>query len=414
MAENKIVITGLGVAASNGIGKNAFFKALFDGVSGIKPVSLFDVSSLKAKTAAEAVDFFPQEFLGAKGLRTLDRSTKLAAGAAKMALDDAGLTVTEQNCRDIGIAIGDTLGSISSISNFDKDALTDGPRYVNPALFPNTVINSPASEVSIKFNIKGFNATISTGFSAGLDAISYGLDLLKFGKAKIVLAGAVEELCLQLFSAFHRCGFLAGLNGPPAAEISCPFDKRRNGVILGEGSAVLVLESVESAMERKADIYAQVSGFGAGFDAYRINKYNPQAEGLKRAMRGALKDAQIEKEDLDYVCAGANSTVDADLIETAAIKDVFGTGAKELKVSSIKSMIGECFSASGALQAAAAVGAIEKQAAPPTINYRQRDPECDLDYVPNEPCELKIENVLINAFGPSGCNSSLIISKFKG
>lgn len=413
MPKEIIVITGVGVISSNGIGKSAFFNALFSGVSGVKRVLSFDTSALEVKTAAEATDFSAQEFLGPKGLRTLDRSTKLVASAAKMALDDAGIQVTEENCRDVGIAIGNTLGSISSISNFDKDALTDGPRYVNPALFPNTVINSPASEVSIKFNIKGFNATIATGFSAGLDAISYGLDLLKSGKAKIVLAGGVEELCLQLFLGFYKSGLLAGLKGS-LPEISCPFDKRRNGIILGEGSAVLVMEELESALARKAGIYAEVSGFGAGFDAYRINKYNPQAEGLKRAMRSALNDAQTGQEDIDCVLAGANSTVGADAMETAAIKDVFGEDALGLKISAIKSMTGECFSASGALQAAAAVGAIERQAAPPTINYQQKDPACGLDYVPNECCECEVENVLINAFGPSGCNSSLIISKFRG
>ncbi len=411
MPENKIVITGLGIVSSNGTGKNAFFNALFSGISGIKPVSLFDASSFKVKTAAEATDFSAQDFLGPKGLRTLDRSTRLVASATKMALDDANLQISEENCRDIGIAIGNTLGSISSISNFDKDALTDGPRYVNPALFPNTVINSPASQVSIKFNIKGFNATISTGFSAGLDAISYGVDLLRFGRAKIVLAGAVEELCLQLFTGFYRCGLLAGLKDS-SPEISCPFDKRRNGVILGEGSAVLVMEGLESAIERKANIYARVCGFGTGFDARTVNSYNPQAEGLKKAMRSALDDAQIQREGIDYICAGANSTVDADAMETAVIKDVFGKGAFGLRVSSIKSMTGECFSASGALQAAAAIGAIEKQMIPPTVNYQQKDPACDLDYVPNRSRECKVENVLINAFGPSGCNSSLIVSKF--
>ncbi|MDI6606045.1 MAG: beta-ketoacyl synthase N-terminal-like domain-containing protein, partial [Candidatus Omnitrophota bacterium] len=222
MPEEKIVITGLGVISSNGVGKDAFFEGIFSGASGIGPISLFDTSSLKVKTAAEIKDFSPQEFLGAKGLRTLDRSTKLAASAARMALDDAGLEVKEENSRQIGIVIGSTLGSISSISDFDREALTEGPRYVNPALFPNTVINSPASQVAIKFNIKGFNATLSTGFSAGLDAINYAVDMLRFAKAKIVLAGGVEELCIQVFLGFYKCGMLAG-SGGASGEICCPF-----------------------------------------------------------------------------------------------------------------------------------------------------------------------------------------------
>ncbi|MBL7151817.1 MAG: beta-ketoacyl-[acyl-carrier-protein] synthase family protein [Candidatus Omnitrophica bacterium] len=411
MPEDKIVITGLGVISSNGIGKDAFFEGVFSGTSGIKPVSLFDTSLLKVKTAGEIKDFSPQQFLGPKGLRTLDRSTKLVASAAKMALDDAGLNITEENSRQAGIAIGDTLGSISSISDFDREALTEGPRYVNPALFPNTVINSPASQVSIKFNIKGFNATLSTGFSASLDAINYAVDMLKFGKAKVVLAGGVEELCIQIFLGFYKCGFLAGSSGA-AGEICCPFDKRRNGVILGEGAGILVLETLGSALKRQATIYAQVRGFGNGFDAFRINRYNPQAEGLKKSMRLALEESGISAQDIDYICSGANSSPDGDAMETAGIKDVFGQSARELKISSIKSMVGECFSAGGVLQAIAALAAIEKQMVPPTVNYQEKDPACDLNYVVNQASNCKIDNVLINAFGPSGCNSSLVISKF--
>lgn len=412
MPEDKIVITGLGVISSNGVGKEAFFHGLFSGASGIKPVSLFDTSSLKAKSAGEIKDFSPQQFLGSKGLRTLDRSTKLAASAARMALDDAGLTITEENSRQVGIVIGDTLGSISSISDFDREALTEGPRYVNPALFPNTVINSPASQVAIKFNIKGLNATLSTGFSASLDAINYAVDMLESGKARVILAGGVEELCIQIFLGFYKCGLLSGSNGA-GAEICCPFDKRRNGVILGEGAGILVLEPLSSALNRQATIYAQVRGFGNGFDAFRINRYNPQAAGLKKSMRLALEESGISAQEVDYISSGANSSVDADTMETAAIKDVFGDSAQEVKISSIKSMVGECFSAGGVLQAIAGLAAIDKQTVPPTVNYQEKDPACDLNYVVNRPLRCRIDNVLINAFGPSGCNSSLVISKFK-
>lgn len=412
MSEEKIVITGLGVISSLGAGRHAFSEALFGGASGIKPVSLFDTSCLKAKKAAELKDFSPQEFLGHKGLRTLDRSTKLAACAAKMALDDAGIEITEENSRQVGIALGNTLGSISSISDFDREAIVEGPRYVNPAFFPNTVINSPASQVAIKFKIKGFNATISTGFSAGLDALNYAVDMLRFGRAKVVLAGGVEELCIQLFLGFYKSGLLAGL-AADSEEVSCPFDKRRNGVILGEGAGILVLEALSSALKRRAAIYGAIEGFGSGFDALRVNRYNTQGEGLKKAMRLALEESRLAVEDIDYLCSGANSTVDGDAMETAAVKDVFAGYARELKISSIKSMVGECFSAGGALQAAAALAAIEKQMAPPTVNYRDKDAACDLNYLPNQAASCKIDNVLINSFGPSGCNSSLVISKLK-
>jgi len=409
MHKERIVITGIGAIGSNGVGKDAFIEAIFKGVSGIKPITLFDTSSFKVKTAGEIKDFTPQDFLGNKGLRTLDRSTKLIASAAKLALDDAALAITEENTQDIGFVAGNTLGSVNSICEFDKDTLVEGPQYVNPALFPNTVINSPASQASIRFNIKGFNTTISTGFSASLDAVKYAVDFLRLGRAKVVLAAGVEELCVQVFLGFLKTGFLAGLSeGKP--EISCPFDKRRNGIILGEGSGVLVLEGLEHALARKAKIYAEITGFGQGFDSYRINKYNPSGYGIKKAIGAALEDANLGENDIDYISSAANSTQAADRIESSAIKDIFG---HQVAVSSIKSMIGECFSATGILQLISAIGAIDKQMIHPTINYQEKDFDCDLNYVINKAIKQKIDNVLINAFGPSGCNASLIISRFK-
>jgi 3-oxoacyl-[acyl-carrier-protein] synthase II len=398
MKNKRIVITGMGVISSCGIGQEAFNNAIFNGLSGIKPISLFDTSSFTAKLAGEIKDFRPQDFLGEKGLRTLDRSTKLVSSATKLALDDARLEINEENTHRIGVALGTTLGSAASICDFDRDAIKEGPRYVNPAHFPNTVINSPASQVSIKFNIKGFNTTISTGFSAGLDAVNYAVDMVNFSKADIVLAGGVEELCLQTFLGFYKMKCLAGLNGR-GPEISCPFDKRRNGVILGEGSTVLVLEDLESALKRKATIYAQVLGFGMGVN-------------LQTAMRLAIKEAAIKPQEIDYLSAAANSTKETDRLETEAVKEVFGQDAYALNISSIKSVIGECFSASASLQMAAAISAIQKQLIPPTINYQEKDPSCDLNYVVNKAKSSKINKVLINAFSSSGNNSSLVISKF--
>jgi len=400
------------VISSNGTGKSEFFSAISKGISGVKPISLFDTAGYKAKTAAEIRDFQPQQFLGSKGLRTLDRSTKLVNSAAKLALDDAGVVISEDNTHSIGVAVGSTLGSVYSISEFDKDALKEGPQYVNPALFPNTVINSPASQVSIKFNIKGLNATISTGFSASLDAVKYAVDFLREGRVKMVLAAGVEELCVQTFLGFYKTGFLAGTkDGSP--EICCPFDKRRNGIILGEAGCVVIIEDLESALGRGAHIYAEVSGYGRGFDGYRINKYNPKGRGLRAAMGSALESAGLDAGGIDYISSAANSTVEADAIESGAIKDIFGARKSEPLVSSIKSMTGECFSASGALQIASACGSIQDNIVPPTINYIEKDPACDLNYVVNDARGTAVNNVLINAFGPSGCNASLVISRFK-
>lgn len=413
MNAKRVVITGIGVLASCAIGKNAFYEAIFKGASGIKPVSLFDTSTLKVHLAGEINVFNPHDYLGQKGLRTLDRSTKLVCSATKLALDDASLEVTGENTGRIGVAVGTALGSISSISDFDRESIVEGPNYVNPALFPNTVINSPASQVSIKFNLQGFNVSVSNGFCSSLDALSYAAQFIRLGRVDAVLAGGVEELCLQTYLAFYKSGLLAGLkDGLP--ELSCPFDKRRNGIILGEGAAMLVLEDLEHAKKRNASIYAELLGSGRGFDPYRLNKYYPRADGLKNAICTALKDSGVDAGDVSYISCAANSTKAADLQETRAIKDVFGMEAKKVPASSIKSMLGECFSVSQALQAASAVGAIERQMIPATINYKEKDEDCDLDYVVNVARKREVNNVLINATSPSGCSASLVVARFGG
>lgn len=412
MAKKRIVITGIGVLASNGIGKDAFWTALEQGKSGIKEVSLFETTSTKTKLAGEIKDFDAKTYLGEKGLRLLDRSTLLVNVASKLALDDAAFQVTQDNEDDIGVVLGTTLGSVWSISEFDKTALKDGPRYVNPALFPNTVINSPASQISIRFGIKGFNTTIATGFTSSLDALKYACDFIQLGRAKAILVGGVEELCIQTYLGFYKLSFLAG-SKEGGLELSCPFDKRRNGIVFGEGSAMILIEDLESAQKRGAKIYAEVKSIGYAFDPFRLNKYNGRGPGIRKALREALKGSGLAEKNIDYISANANSTKEADLIETEAIKDVFGDYAYKVPVSSIKSMIGETFSACGAMQLAAGVGSIQRQFIPATINYSQKDEACDLDYVANTSRKAKISNVLISCFGPSGTNNCVVLSKLE-
>ncbi|MFC1709673.1 beta-ketoacyl-[acyl-carrier-protein] synthase family protein [Candidatus Omnitrophota bacterium] len=413
MKKNKrVVITGVGVATSNGMGKDEFWSNLQNGVSGIKEVSLFDTNDLKTHTAGEIKDFDAVKYLGQKGLRIQDRTTKIVNVAAKFAIEDTKLTIDESNTDEIGVVLGTTLGSVYSISEFDKTALRDGPRYVNPALFSNTVINSPASQISIRFVIKGFNTTIATGFTASLDALRYAYDFIQLGRAKAVVVGGVEELCIQTYLGFYKLKFLAASKNSDV-ELSCPFDRRRNGIVFGEGASMVVIEDLESAQKRGARIYAEILSFGSYFDPFRINKYNRLGPGIRAAMRFALENAQLKPRDIDYICANANSTKEADLIEAEAIKDVFNSQAKTVPVSSIKSMVGETFSASGALSLAASVGAIEKRFIPPTINIQDQDQECDLDIVPNKSREKEIDKVLINTFGPSGTNTCAVIGKYK-
>jgi 3-oxoacyl-[acyl-carrier-protein] synthase II len=255
---DRVVISGIGVLSPVSIGREDYWEALFRGKTGFRTISLFDTTPFNVHIAGEISNFDPVSFLGKKGLRTLDRSTRLISSAAKLAIDDANLQITDENTNSIGVSIGTTFGSLHSISQFDREGIIEGPKYVNPSYFPNTVLNSPASQVSIRFKIKGFNTTISTGFCASLDAILYATDFIKLNRADVVLTGGVEELCEETFLGFHNLGYLSEIDG--SEPISCPFDARRNGIILSEGAAVLVLEDLEHALRRGAEILAVVMG----------------------------------------------------------------------------------------------------------------------------------------------------------
>jgi 3-oxoacyl-[acyl-carrier-protein] synthase II len=405
----KVVITGIGVLSPIGIGKETYWEGLFQGKTGFRPVTLFDTTSFRVHVAGEITHFDALSFLGKKGLRELDRSTRLICSAAKLAIDDSRIEITEDTTHSMGVSIGTTFGSLHSISQFDRSGLIDGPRFVNPSHFPNTVINSPASQVSIKFKIKGFNTTISTGFCASLDAVSYAADFIRLNRADVVLAGGVEELCEETFMGFHKLGCLSGTDG---SEPRCsPFDARRNGTILSEGAAVLVLEDEQHALNRGAVILARVLGYGNAFDPMADSSFHHVGQGLKNAVKLALQEAALNPGDIDYVCACANSLKELDRMETNVIKEVFGLHALSMPVSAIKSMVGESFSASGALSLTAAVGALQKDKVPPTANYHERDPECDLDYVANRARQKQIQNVLVTSADPYGQNTAIVLGR---
>lgn len=406
----RVVITGLGILTGNGKGRADYWQALKEGRIGYKPVTLFDASQFTVNQAAEISDFDATIYLGTKGLRTLDRSTKLLVSAAKLAVDDSGYKITEQNTDDTGVSVGTTLGSLKSIADFDEVTLREGPRYTNPALFPNTVINSPASQVSIWQKIKGFNTTISSGFTASMDAMQYAYDFIQWDRAKVIYTGGVEEMCLQTFLGFYVLKFMSGAK-EGTSFINCPFDKRRNGVTLGEGACLMAMEDYDHAKAREANIQAEILSFGYSFDPFRINKYNPRGTGLKLAIKEALDLAGTGITDIDYICANANSTLAADKIETAAIKEIFGRQAYKIPVSAVKSMIGECYSVSGAFAVAAALGALNEGFIPPTMNYQEPDPDCDLDYVPNKSRPANLKTALVINFSPSGSSTCMVLKK---
>jgi 3-oxoacyl-[acyl-carrier-protein] synthase II len=295
----------------------------------------------------EIDNFDPTDFLGSKGLRSLDRTARLLCSAAKLALEDAQLKISHRNTDEVGVCTGTTLSALWNIAEFGKDLIQDGPRFTDASLFPGMVINAASSQVSIRFGIQGFNTTVSTGYGSSIDALKYAMDFIRIGRIKAVLVGAVESLALANFVGFYRLGFSAGIRGE---EISCPFDKRRNGIILSEGAAVVIVEDEKYALERGAPVYAEIKGASDSFDAFKIGKYNPEASGLKESMKNAIANSELNVSDIDYISAAANSVYDQDRLETKAIKDIFGKNAYNLPVSSIKSMIGEPFSAGGLLQ----------------------------------------------------------------
>jgi 3-oxoacyl-[acyl-carrier-protein] synthase II len=408
----KVVITGIGVLSPIGIGREQYWEGLSGGRTGFSTISLFDTSGFDVSIAGEVRNFDAVAMLGKKGLRELDRCTRLIISAAKLAIEDSRIEITENNAQSAGVSIGTTFGSLHSIFQFDRSGLIDGPRFVNPSFFPNTVLNSPASRISIRLKIKGFNATISTGFCAGIDAISYASDFIRLNRADMVLAGGVEELCEETFGGFYKLGCLSGGDG--SDTICCPFDARRNGTVLSEGAAVLVLESEEHALARGADILAKISGYGNSFDPEARMDFGHQGNGLKNAVGSALKDASLSPEDIDYVSSCANSSKGLDRMESSVLKEVLGGHAYKIPISSIKSMIGETFSASGALSCAAAACTLRNGIIPPTVNYAEKDTDCDLDYVPNEPREKDIHSALVVSSDPYGNNSAIILSKYKG
>ncbi|MCX7794469.1 MAG: beta-ketoacyl-[acyl-carrier-protein] synthase family protein [Thermodesulfovibrionales bacterium] len=404
-----VVITGAGVISPLGNGKNKFWNALRNGEQCFSKITLFDSSKFNISIAGEIKNFDPLIFFEKRKIKDLDRSTILVCAAAKLAIEDSGIIIDNDNTHQVGVSIGATFGSLHSISQFDLTSLREGPRFVNPSHFPNTVINSPASRISILFNIKGFNTTISTGFCAGLDSIIYASDFIKLGRADAVLAGGVEELCEETFLCFHTLEFLSGCDG--SEPLSCPYDKRRKGFIFSEGSAVIVLESEEHAIKRGATILARITGYGSAFEPEGDIGFDKKSGGLELAIKEALKQAHLEPEDIDYICGAANSTPGLDRMETEAIKNVFKDYAYKIPVSSIKSMLGETFSASGTFSLVAAVGAIVEGFIPPTVNYLIKDPECDLDYVPNISRTASIKRVLVLSSDPYGQNSAVIIER---
>lgn len=355
MQDDRFVITGIGVVAPNGIGKKEFWKNCRAGVSGIKPITLFDTSGYHCHQAGEISDFQPEKYLGIKGLRNLDRTTLLALVAAKLAVDDTKLQITKENAHHVGVVLGSTMGSVHSISSFDIESLREGPRFVNPARFPNTVINSPASQISIRFGIKGLNATIGAGFISSFSALEYGLDMLRTNRVKVVLVGAVEELCSETFSGFYRLNLLELANGHASHKrtIAPPGYQK---CFLGEGSGMLVLESQEHALARGAFIYGEVLSVTSQFDSQKELEFCISETSMVAVVREALSSAGILPDQLNFVCSDEHFRREKHKQSDALVREIYNGDYNLPRIISIQSLVGECLSASGILQLIACVG----------------------------------------------------------
>lgn len=393
----RVVITGIGVVSAAGFNKASFWNSICRGISAIKPVCGFNTNGFNCHNAAEISGFKIKDWTARKSIRNLDRITQFAIAAANLAIKDSRLTIDNSNTTDTGIILGSMYAGLSSIAEFHRQMLEYKAKRVNPLLFPATVPNAPSSQVAIELGLQGINNSISTGFSSGSDAIGWGLNYLRGNKAEIMLCGGIEELSLWLMGSFDKLGYLS--------ENCCPFSKNRNGLVLGEGSAILVMETMENANQRDADIYAEILGYGCAFNARETG------QSMETAILNALEDARITPQDIDYINAEGNSTIKGDVMESNTLKKVLGNYAYKIPVSSIKPVTGHCLGTAGAFNAAACVLALQNQVIPPTINYAEPDPDCDLDYVPNKTRNKAIKTGLSLSCDPDGNSACLIFKK---
>ncbi len=403
MMERRIVITGMGALTPIGIGLGQFWTAMMEGKNGISDVTAFDTSAFPNRLGGEVKDFDPCRHLTQEQADRMGRGSQLAVSAAKMAVADAGLTgrlVPERT----GVCMGTTNGESNVIERMN-DKL-DGLRYrdVDSKRLSESAIHLLATNVSLEFGIEGPTIMVPTACAAGNYAIGYACDLIKSGLIDVALAGGADALSRIAYSGFNK--LLA-----VAPEMCQPFDRNRKGMIPAEGAAILVLETLESAIKRGAKVYAEVAGYGLGCDAYHITGPHPEGRGLIRAMENALAMGKIAPSEIDYVNAHGTGTPANDKAETAAIKKVFGVGAKHVPVSSIKSMIGHSMGAASAIEAVTCALTIKEGVVPPTMNYFEPDPECDLDYVPNQAREYEVKTALSNALAFGGNCAAIVLRR---
>lgn len=408
---HRVVITGMGVISPLGRDLTTTWDALVQGKSACRRISLFDSSPLGVQIACEVKDFDPGTYFGARDARRLDRCAQFALIAARQAIEDAGLVVTDDNTYDTAIVLGSGIGGVSTLTNEHVVMMQKGPNRVSPFAVPMMLPDTATGQVAMHFKIKGPNFCVVSACASGTNAIGEAFEMIRSGRVSVALSGGTEApINAFALAAFHNMGALSTYNDTP--ESACrPFDATRNGFITGEGSAIVIMESLEHATARGARIYAEVIGYGVTADAYHITA--PDSVGPAMAMRMALKQAGERGKQIDYLNAHGTSTSLNDSNETKAIKAVFGEDAYSMHISSTKSMSGHLLGAAGALEAMVCVKSITEGIIPPTINYENPDPECDLNYTPNAAVHMPVRTTMSNSFGFGGHNGCIVLTEYK-
>jgi 3-oxoacyl-[acyl-carrier-protein] synthase II len=413
MLRRRVVVTGMGMVSPLAIGVEETWQALIQGKSGVARITKFDPTGFDTQIAAEVKDFAPENFMDKKDIRRMDIFIQYAVAAATLALEDAQLKITPANADRVGVVVGAGLGGLTTLEAFHKVLLEKGPGRISPFFIPMLIVNEAPGQISMRFGAKGPNTSVVTACATGNHNIGDAWRIIERGDADAVIAGGVEATVTPLAVAgFNAMKALSTRNDEPE-KASRPFDKDRDGFVMGEGSGIIILEELQQALDRGAKIYAEIIGYGLTGDAYHITAPAPDGEGAARCMAMALKSAGIEPEEVDYINAHGTSTDYNDLYETMAIKTVFKEHARKLAVSSTKSMIGHLLGGAGGVEAIFTILTICRGIIPPTINYQTPDPGCDLDYVPNVARKASVRVALSNSFGFGGTNAVLAFKKFE-
>jgi 3-oxoacyl-[acyl-carrier-protein] synthase II len=407
-------VTGIGLVTPLGTGTEKTWEGLMNGRSGITPITRFDASAHAAQIAAEVKDFTPERWFEPKQVKNLDLFVQYGVAAAAMALEDSGLEISEALAERVGVITGCGMGSLPTIEEYHSVLLAKGPRRITPFFIPRVIPNMASGHISMRIGAKGPNLALSTACAAGTHAVGEAYRHILFGDCDAAITGGTESvICPIAVGGFAAMKALSTRNDDPA-HASRPFDRDRDGFVMAEGAGMILIEELESARARGAKIYAELVGYGLSSDAFHIAAPPENGEGAARCMKMALRSAGMNPEDIDYINAHGTSTPLNDSCETAAIKTVFGDHAYKLAVSSTKSMTGHMLGGAGGIEAAFTALTVHYQRVPPTTNYENPDPACDLDYVPNTAREMKIRAAMSNSFGFGGTNGVIIMKRFEG